>query len=217
MIKEDLTGRQFGRLTVLKEAGGRSSQGYVLWICQCNCEDKNLVTVSSGNLKSGKTKSCGCLGREQLIRRNKSRERYSASERESRLYRIWGGMNARTTYESQKSYKDYGARGIRVCDEWKEDYMTFKDWALSHGYKDNLSIDRLDNDGDYTPDNCRWATRKEQHNNQRSNILLSYDGQTHTAAQWAEIMNIPKDRIYKRIRRGRSIEDILKEYLMEVE
>lgn len=217
MVKEDLTGRKFGRLTVLEEAEGRSSQGYVRWICQCSCKEKTVIIVTSGNLKSGKTRSCGCLQRECTINRNKSRENYPISERETRLYRIWGGMKARTSYESQKSYSDYGARGIRVCDDWKNDFMKFKDWSLSHGYRDDLSIDRLDNDSDYTPDNCRWATRKEQHNNQRSNILLTYDGQTHTAAQWAEIMNVPKDRIYKRIRRGRDIEEILKEYIEEVE
>lgn len=100
-----------------------------------------------------------------------------------------------------------------MCDEWKNDFTAFRDWAMSNGYDDDLTIDRLDNDGDYTPTNCKWSTRKEQNNNQRSNILLSFNGETHTAAQWAEIMDIPKDRIYKRIRRGHDINVVLKEFI----
>lgn len=122
-------------------------------------------------------------------------------------------MLARTTYESQECYPNYGGRGVTVCDEWKNDYISFRDWARANGYMDDLSIDRIDSDGNYTPDNCRWATRKEQNNNQRSNIRLSFDGHTHTAAQWAEIMGITKSCIYKRINRGYSIEAILKEFI----
>jgi hypothetical protein len=122
-------------------------------------------------------------------------------------------MLARTSYESQEGYKNYGGRGIKVCNEWKNDYYSFKNWALKHGYSDTLSIDRIDPDGNYDPYNCKWSTRKEQNNNQRTNIRLSFDGKTHTASQWAELMNITKDCIYKRIYRGYPIERILKEFI----
>lgn len=122
-------------------------------------------------------------------------------------------MRARTTYESQPSFKDYGGRGVSVCDEWRDDFSSFKAWAITHGYDDSLSIDRIDNDGNYSPDNCKWSTRKEQNNNQRSNILITYDDETHTAAQWAEIMGVSKSCIYKRIYRGYDTETVLKEYI----
>lgn len=213
MIKHDLTGKTFGRLTVLKEDAIRSKQGYVKWICRCSCPDKSIVSVTSYNLVSGKTKSCGCLQKELIINRNKSREKHPSADRETRLYRIWKGVHARTTYESQSAYKNYGGRGIGVCDEWKNDFGAFRDWALANGYSDNLTIDRVDTNGDYTPNNCRWATRKEQNNNQRSNILLTFNGETHNAAQWADIIGVPRDRIYGRIRSGYPVERVLQEYI----
>lgn len=213
MIKEDLTGKVFGRLTVLRAAEQRSKQGYIQWVCQCNCRDKTIIVVPSYKLKYGHTRSCGCLQRDTVIQMNRDREKNPAADRDTRLYRVWRGIRARTSYESQLSYKNYGGRGISICDEWHDDFSAFRNWALANGYSDDLTIDRLDIDGDYTPDNCRWATRKEQNNNQRSNIRLSFDGETHTASQWAEIMGITKDCIYKRIRRGYTIEAILKEFI----
>ena len=218
MIKEDLTGRKFGRLTVLREADGRSKRGYILWECECSCDNRTIIVVPSERLRSGHTKSCGCLQRDTVVAKNVAGAKYPAYDRQSRLYRIWKAIFARTTYESQPGYKNYGGRGISICDEWKNDFYAFKNWALSHGYEDSLSIDRIDVNGDYTPSNCKWSTRKEQNNNQRSNILLTYNDETHTAAQWAEILGITKDCIYKRIQRGRGIESILKEIInMEVE
>ena len=211
MIKNDLTNKTFGRLTVLKESDTRSKQGYVQWVCRCECG--NTIIVSSYSLTSGNTKSCGCLQKEIVTNRNMSRSRYSSVDRQTRLYKIWKGMHARTSYESQASYRDYGARGIKVCDDWADDYTKFRDWALDHGYDDNLTIDRVDVNDDYTPDNCKWSTRKEQNNNQRSNIQLTYNGETHTAAQWAEMIGVSKDCIYKRIQKGYEIERILKEFI----
>ncbi len=213
MTKENLTGRTFGRLTVLKEADERSKNGYVQWVCQCSCRDKTVVIIPSYRLRSGHTRSCGCLQRDTVANGNICREKYPVTERSTRLYRIWRGILARTSYDSQTCYKNYGGRGITMCDEWRDNFISFRNWALSNGYADDLSIDRLDNDGDYTPSNCKWSTRKEQNNNQRSNLVLSFDGKTHTASQWAELMGITKSCIYKRIRRGYSVEAILKEFI----
>lgn len=122
-------------------------------------------------------------------------------------------MIARTKYNSQEGYSRYGGRGIRVCNEWKDNFRSFRDWSEANGYADGLTIDRLDNDGNYEPSNCRWSTRKEQNNNQRSNIRITYDGNTYTASQWADIMGINRSSIYKRISRGYPVERILQEYI----
>ena len=213
MAKEDLTGKVFGRLTVLKEAEERSKKGYIQWICQCSCENKTIIVVPSNRLKSKKTQSCGCLQKETISKMNKERAQYSEEDRNNRLFRIWKGMLARTSYKSQKSYKDYGERGITVCDEWKNNFFIFKDWAFKNGYSDDLTIDRINNNGNYCPENCKWSTRKGQENNQRSNIIISFEGESHTAAQWAEIMGITKSCIYKRIQRKKPIEIVLKEFI----
>lgn len=207
----DLTGLKSGRLSVKRPTTMRDRKGYVIW--ECNCECGKVCYVSSHQLKSNNTKSCGCLQKETITQRNKANAKYPLTETKSRLYRIWKGMLARTIYPSQEAYKNYGGRGITVCDEWANDFYKFKDWALNNGYNDTLSIDRIDVNGNYCPDNCKWATRKEQSNNQRSNIVLEYNGEKHTAAQWADIMGISHSTVYKRIYRHRPIDIVLKEYV----
>ena len=163
---EDLSNMKFGRLTVVGLAGvkeyidknGRISRT-VKWKCKCDCG--NETTASSSMLKSGRTKSCGCLRSDFIANYNKKH-----GDSKTRLYRIWKGMIARCKYPSTRSYQWYGAKGVSVCKEW-EDYTTFKDWALTNGYDDSLSIDRIDPYGNYEPHNCKWATRTEQRNNIR--------------------------------------------------
>lgn len=166
----DLKGQKFGRLTVLEFAERRN--GHTYWLCRCSCGKEITVAGISLTKKKHSTVSCGCYNREKTIQLNKERAMHHCDGFNSRLYRIWSGMKTRCNNKSHKDYKRYGARGISVCDKWTNNFNAFKEWALSNGYKENLTLDRLNNDGNYEPSNCRWATYKEQANNRRKGVIL---------------------------------------------
>ncbi len=145
---KNLAGQIFGRLSVIEEVG-RDKQHNALWLCKCSCG--NYKTTASNYLTRGQTKSCGCLNKEIITKHG---------EWGTRIHNIWKGMRQRCNNPNHKYHPRYGGRGISVCDEWDE-YLLFRDWALSNGYADNLTIDRIDNDKGYSPDNCQWLTRAE--------------------------------------------------------
>ncbi len=159
MQLKDLTGLTFGKLKVIRR--DENLNNHPAYLCQCECG--NMLVVRGQALISGNTKSCGCLRKINYVKKH--------SRKGTRLYRIWKKMKSRCSNLNDPDYQQYyGSRGITVCDEWLHNFQAFHDWAMSHGYSDELTIDRMDNDKGYSPDNCRWATAEEQRHNQRKVI-----------------------------------------------
>ena len=189
---QELAGQKYGRLTVIK----RDIENKGKWICVCDCG--NQKNVSTHALTSGNTSSCGCLHREQLIRNNK-RLKTKHGLLNTRLYRIWGGMKRRCYEKTHKDYPRYGKRGIKICVEWLNNFKSFYDWAITHGYDDSLTIDRIDNNGGYEPDNCKWSTVKEQNNHRRSTRFITHNNETLNFKQWADRAGIKPSSLRRRI------------------
>lgn len=138
-----------------------------------------------------------------------NKNHYIHGKRKTRLYRIWANIKTRCTNENDPHYERYGGRGITVCDEWKNDFKAFYDWSMSNGYADDLTIDRINNNGNYEPSNCRWVTIKEQNQNKRNVVLITYDGETHNVTEWAQILRLGHDTIRQRYRKGWTPEQCL--------
>lgn len=188
--KEDLTGRRFGRWLVLEETDERKC-GSVMWLCKCDCG--TIKTVSSNSLKMGKSLSCGCYNKDVITKHGMGR---------TRLHGIWSNIRYRCENPNARNTSDYGGRGIKVCAEWSKSFEAFAEWALANGYRDDLTIDRIDVNGNYEPSNCRWVTVREQGRNKRNNVWLTLDGETHILTDWAIITNQPKSRLWQRYHRG---------------
>ena len=196
----DLTGQQFGRLTVISFAG-TDKNGKALWNCQCECE-KQIIVVGT-DIRNGHTKSCGCLRNEEA---KKAVTKHG--ETGERLWRIWKAIIYRTTNKNNKRSKDYIDRGIRVCNEWKN-YKCFKKWAINNGYKEELTIDRIDNNKGYNPQYCRWVTVKTNNRNKRNTVLVEYRGERKPLIEIAEKKGINIKTVKTRIKRGWSVEKAL--------
>lgn len=189
---KDLTGQKFGSLTVLNRLP--SIKGRTKWLCVCDCG--NFKEVESHNLQNGHTKSCGCLRKEITIKRNKTHDLSH-----TRLHNIWTGMKTRCYNKNAVKYPNYGGRGIKVCDEWLNDFMSFYDWAMANGYNDNLTIDRIYVNGNYTPNNCRWITMEQQARNKRNSLIYTIDNETRSLVEWCKLLGLNYDIVRQRIKR----------------
>lgn len=199
-IINDLTGQRFGRLEVIKKVG-RSRCRHVIWLCKCDCG--HTIECLGTSLKSGNTSSCGCFQKEGAAKR---RTTHGLSG--SRLSSIRSGMIQRCYNPKDRNYHNYGGRGIYVCEEWRDSVESFIKWANSNGHEDHLTIERIDNDGPYSPENCKWATIQEQANNKRK-PFLTYNNQTLTIKQWSTLTGISTATIHARLYRGWTIEKTL--------
>ncbi len=198
-ITSDISGQKFGELEVIRKTDRRDSAESVLWECKCSC---GRTTVVSGcSLRSGHTKSCGiCDYREKqrlaVVKVWDTPDEHRLSEV------VLDGMIQRCTNPNDAGYANYGGRGISVCDEWKNDRKSFVNWALSSGYRKGLSIDRIDPNGNYCPENCVFATSKEQCNNERRNRVITIGSQSGTIAEWADLLGVDYNSIYGHYRFG---------------
>lgn len=200
MKRLNLINQKFGRLLVIKlhSIKNRATQ----WLCKCECGKKTIVSV--GDLRSGHTKSCGCLHQEII---NHGRAHFKHGMEGTIFYSKWAGMKRRCLNKNDKKYFRYGGRGIIVCDKWLK-FNNFRDDMyqsyLEHfkQYGKNTSIDRINNNGNYEPNNCKWSTQKEQTNNMRKNIFITYMGTTLTMKQWSEKLNICNTTLWNRLNKS---------------
>lgn len=206
MATLDLRGQRFGRLVAIQNTGRKTKSGNFIWICQCDCGKQ--TEANTGALKTGQKISCGCYKVDRMSQLNKTH-----GGRNERLYLVWMDMRRRCNDKKDIQFSNYGARGISVCKEW-EDYANFRKWAEESGYNQDAKVgkctlDRIDTNKGYSPDNCRWVDMKVQNNNRRNNLLLTYNGKTQTAAQWERELGLYKGSVSRHIRLGWSIERTL--------
>lgn len=199
MVFRDLTGEKFGRLLVLGIDHRRKISDRMSYYYKCLCDCGVFKVVCGRNLSNDNTKSCGCWNLEQINNRN-LKHGNSYRNNVSVEYNSWAHAKSRCTSKTDGAYKNYGGRGITMCDQWLNDFNQFlKDMGQC---PEGFSIDRIDNNLGYSPENCRWATSKEQQNNRRSNLILEYNGEKRNLCEWANILGIPRQTIKSRLYRG---------------
>lgn len=184
---QDYIGLLYGALVVVEVVGKVNNSQHYYLMCKCKCG--NIIRYRLDHLENGLKTSCGC-------------DKKSRMPSYRRLYNIWYKIKQRCTNPSYRRYKQYGGKGIKICREWDGDFLIFYEWSIKNGYKDNLTLDRILNNGNYQPSNCRWATQREQQNNRTNNVVIKYKGQQLTIAQWSEKTGISASLISYRHRNG---------------
>lgn len=192
---KDLVGKTYGRLTVTEKSG--SVKGQVNWLCRCECGNTKIVPTASLNF--GNTRSCGCIQKEIVAAMGKTHTTHGMTD--TKLYSVWHGMRKRCICQTTKHYERYGGRGISICKEW-DDFSNFYEWSIVNGYKEGLTIDRINNNGNYEPSNCRWATSKEQARNRCNTTMYDIDGVTKSLIEWSEINGVNHSTAYDRLALG---------------
>ena len=190
----NLTGKSFHRWLVIDFSHSKRKHTY--WICRCECG--TIKPVRADQLQNGESKSCGCWHKEKASEQGRTTTTHGMAG--SLIYAVWNGMVRRCTKLDDWSYSRYGQRGIRVCDRWRNSFTAFYE-DMGPRPTNKHSLDRIDNNGDYTPDNCRWATRIEQASNTRKNFYLTCSGETHTLAEWSRITGISVAALWVRLRK----------------
>lgn len=205
---KNLVGMKFGMLSVISRAEdniGNDGKNVIMWNCVCECGNKTIVDGRS--LKKGHTKSCGCLQGEH---HNDS----SHILGKTRLYRIWTNMKQRCYNPNNSNFKNYGAKGVTICEEWKNSYTKFKEWATNNGYNDTLTVDRINVNDNYYPENCRWISLREQENNKSVNHFITFNGETLTLAEWNRKLGFKRGVLEYRLKKGWDIEKAITTPLM---
>jgi hypothetical protein len=204
----NLIGQKFGRLLVLKEFG-RDKNRNILWECSCECGNTKITTTAC--LNHGSVISCGCKNAENRDNFKNISSKHNKSK--TRIYDIWVGINQRIKNKNNKRYRQYGGRGIVVCEEWDSEnengFINFYNWSMENGYDEKLTIDRRDVNGNYEPYNCRWSDRETQMNNTTKNNYIEINGEIKTVSQWAKEYNIPTSTLSLRIKSGWSKDRLL--------
>lgn len=185
----DMTGKRYGNLVVLKRVDN-TAKCNAAWECLCDCGKTKVV--SGVSLRSGKVKSCGCLRKN-----NKPSLRHGMTG--TRLYWAWSNIKSRCYIETNHAYKNYGGRGIKMYDLWKNSFESFAEWAINNGYSDSMTIERVDVNGDYCPNNCTWIPKNKQQNNRTTCLLYTYNGETKNLTEWCNQFNLPYMTVYTRI------------------
>ena len=203
---ESLLGKKIGKLLVISYDDNMIRGKGRKCICKCDCG--NTYITWDRLIRYGNRQSCGCL--EAVRTQGTYRHGFSRKKSKERLYKTWANMKSRCNNPNTKSYSDYGGRGIKICDEWNNDFISFKNWALSNGYTDKLTIDRIDNNKGYYPENCRWVGKDIQGINKRNCINITYKGKTQTISQWSRETGINQATIKYRYSHGYSLEKIFK-------
>ena len=193
MSKNDITGQRFGHWTALKRDDSYKSNKHSKWICQCDCG--TIKSIFKTTLNSGRSTSCGCI----VYHNYGINQTHGMSK--TRLYHIWLSMRRRCSEKDKANAERYSKRGIRVCDEWQKDFTPFYNWAMKNGYSDSLTIDRIDNDKGYYPENCRWITIAEQQSNKSNNVHVLYNGEEWCLRTLCQKINFPYKTAHKRYQR----------------
>jgi len=205
-----MTGQRFGRLVVVERCGTMYKKPISAWLCRCDCGNEKIVPIF--HLKNGNTKSCGCLTKEMASERGHKSKIGERSRKHgdfgTKLYGVWAAMKRRCSNPNVPAYKNYGGRGITVCNDWMA-YQSFKDWAIGTGYKEStgearnkLTLERIDANGPYSPDNCTWIPLKQQAGNHRRNVKIEHDGEMLTLSEISRKTGIKPGTISKRHRQG---------------